>query len=322
MHGRCQNFVIDPKYSVSLINGGYSAETDLRFKELSYANERDPKLKRWFIRSIEGLSGRDRYARLYDIWRSDIVGKTDRVFGKMLDLIDVELDVQGAWLPLVEEGRPLVIVANHPFGIGDGIAVLAMAEQLGRPFRVLINDELLKVPEMAPYSLPVSFEETKEALAINMKTRHEALRLLQEGVTIIIFPAGGVATAKKGFGAAQDLPWKIFPAKLVQSAKADVVPVYFEGQNGPLFHIASRLSLTLRLSLLIREFKRLSGSTIRARAGAMMRWEELSAIKDRKDLLTVLHEAVFSMRPVKRSKLAEFQERRQAAKEALRREAA
>jgi len=219
----------------------------MRFKELSYANERDPKLKRWFIRSIEGLSGRDRYARLYDIWRTDIVGKTDRVFGKMLDLIDVEVDVRGRWpLERVPEG-PIVIVANHPFGIGDGIAILAMAEQLGRPFRVLINNELLKVPEIAPYSLPVSFEETKEALAINMQTRHESLKLLKEGVTVIIFPAGGVATAKKGFGAAEDLPWKIFAAKLVQSAKADVVPIYFEGQNGPLFHIASKLSLTLRL---------------------------------------------------------------------------
>lgn len=290
----------------------------MRFKELSYANERDAKLKRWFIRSIEGLSGRDRYARLYDIWRTDIVGKSDRVFGKMLDLIDVELDVQGHWLPVVDRERPLVIVANHPFGIGDGIAILAMAEQLGRPFRVLINDELLKVPEMAPYSLPVSFEETKEALAINMQTRHEALKLLKEGVTVIIFPAGGVATAKKGFGAAEDLPWKIFAAKLVQTAKADVVPIYFEGQNGPLFHIASKLSLTLRLSLLIREFKRLSGSAIRARVGAMVTWEELSGVKERKDLLTVLHDAVFSMRPVRRSRLAKFQERRQA----LRKEAA
>lgn len=322
MRGRCQNFVIGLKYYKLVMNGRSFRGDRMRFKELSYANERDPRLKRWFIRSIEGLSGRDRYARLYDIWRKDIVGKTDRVFGKMLDLIDVELDVQGEWIPVVDQARPLVIVANHPFGIGDGIAILAMAEQLGRPFRVLINDELLKVPEMAPYSLPVSFEETKEALAINMQTRHEALKLLKEGVTIIIFPAGGVATAKKGFGAAQDLPWKIFAAKLVQAAKADVVPIYFEGQNGPLFHIASKLSLTLRLSLLIREFKRLSGSSIRARVGAMMTWEELSGIKERKDLLTVLHDAVFSMRPVKRSRLARFQQKRQAAQEALRKEAA
>jgi len=267
----------------------------VRFRELSYANDKDRRIKRWFIRSIEGLSGRDRYARLYDIWRKDIVGKTDRVFGKMLDLIDVELAIEGEWPPVIAEGRPLVIVANHPFGIGDGIAVLALAEQIGRPFRVLINNELLKVPEMAAYSLPVSFEETKEAVAINMQTRHEALRLLKEGTTIIIFPAGGVATAKKGFGKVEDLPWKIFPAKLIQSARADVVPIYFQGQNGRLFHIASRISLTLRLSLLIREFKRLSGTTIRARVGRVMGWEEMAGVTDRKDLLLKLYAAVFSM---------------------------
>jgi putative hemolysin len=272
----------------------------LRFEELSYANERDPRLKRWLIRSIEGLSGRDRYVRLYDIWRSDIVGKSERVFGKMLDLIDVEVDVRGRWpLERVPEG-PIVIVANHPFGIGDGIALLALAEQLGRPFRVLIHNDLLKVPEMAAYSLPISFEETREAMAINLKSRQEAVRLLKEGTTIVVFPAGGVATARNGFGRAEDLPWKIFPAKLVQAAQASVLPVYFEGQNGRLFHLASRISMTLRLSLLIREFRRLSGSTITAHVGAVLTWEELAGGNDRKDLLARLYDAVFSMTPPKR----------------------
>lgn len=280
---------------VTLVKGN-----TLRFDELSYANDRDPRLKRWFIRSIEGLSGRDRFARLYDIWRTDIVGKTDRVFGKMLDLIDVHLKVQGQWPPANLPQGPVVIVANHPFGIGDGIAILALAEELGRPFRVLINNELLKVPEMAPYSLPVSFEETKEAMAINMKTRHEAVRLLKEGVTVIVFPAGGVATARRGFGRAEDLPWKIFPAKLIQAAGANVIPVYFEGQNGRLFHLASKLSLTLRISLLIREFRRLSGSTISARIGDLLNWEDLRAIPDRKDILARLYDAVFSMAPARR----------------------
>jgi len=178
--------------------------------------------------------------------------------------------------------------------------VLALAEQLGRPFRVLINNELLKVPEMAPYSLPVSFEETKEALAVNMATRHEALRLLKEGVTIVIFPAGGVATAPKGFGRAEDLPWKIFPAKLIQAAQASVIPIYFEGQNGPFFHLASKISLTLRLSLLIREFRRLSGTTIVARIGGVLTPEDLVACGDRKDLLARIYDAVFSMAPPRR----------------------
>lgn len=281
---------------------GWPGEGNLRFKELSYANDRDPRLKRWLIRSIEGLSGRDRYIRLYDIWRRDVVGCSDRVFGRMLDLIKVRLEIEGQWPPKDLPDAPLVIVANHPFGIGDGIAILALAEQLGRPFRVLINSELLKVPEIAPYSLPVCFEETKEALAINMETRREAMRLLKEGVTIIIFPAGGVATAKRGFGRAEDLPWKMFPARLIQAAKANVIPIYFRGQNGRLFHLASRVSLTLRLSLLIREFKRLSGTAIHARIGPLLSWEDLSSTPDRKDLLAQLHHAVFAMRDPVRSR--------------------
>ena len=275
----------------------------MRFKELSYANENDPPLKRWFIRSIEGLSGRNRYVKLYDKWKSGSVGKSERVFGEMLDLIRVKLSVAGEWPPRALPEAPLVIVANHPFGIGDGIAVLSLAEQLGRPFRVMIHNDLLKIPEMAPYALPVSFEETKEALALNMKTRHEAVRLLKEGVTIIVFPAGGVATAPKGFGKAEDLPWKMFPAKLIQAARANVIPVYFEGQNGRLFHLASKLSMTLRLSLLIREFKRLSGTTISSRIGAMIGWEDLSAYADRKDLLARIYDSVFSLAPVRVSRL-------------------
>lgn len=274
----------------------------VRFKELSYANENDPRLKRWFIRSMEGLAGRNRYARLYDTWRTSIVGTSARVFGDMLDLINVGLRVEGAWPPRDLPDGPVVIVANHPFGIGDGIAVLALAEQLGRPFKVMIHNDLLKVPEMQPYALPVSFEETKEALALNMKTRAEAVRLLKEGTTVIVFPAGGVATAKKVFGRAEDLPWKMFPAKLIQAAQANVIPVYFEGQNGRLFHLASKVSLTLRLSLLIREFRRLSGSTIAARIGGTIFWADLDA-GDRKNITARLHDAVFAMAPLRRPRL-------------------
>lgn len=269
--------------------------TPVKFKELSYANETDPLLKRLVIRSIENLSGRNKYIEVYKIWRNEVVGKSDRVFSRMLELIDIDLSVRGNWPPKDLPEGPIVMVANHPYGIADGIAVLSLAEQLGRPFKILINDQLLKVPEMRPYSLPISFEETREALAINLATRNEALKLLKEGVTIVIFPGGGVATAPKGFGQAEDLPWKMFPAKLIQSAKASVLPVYFEGQNGRLFHLASRFSLTLRLSLLIREFCRLSGKTISSSIGSVIAWEDIASLTDRKVMLQYLYDTVFSL---------------------------
>jgi putative hemolysin len=287
---------------------------EILFPELSYANADHTRLKRWFIRSVEGLSGRDRYARLYDIWRRDIAPTGDRVFGRMLELIDVRVRSHDQWPPANLPDTPLVIVANHPFGIGDGIAVLSMAEQLGRPFRVMINAELLKIDEMKPYSLPIDFQETKEALRNNLAVRQEALKLLKEGVTMVIFPAGGVATAPKGFGKAQDLPWKMFPARLVQEAKASVIPLYFSGQNGRLFHIVSgpmnlvtddsrlkrmvgQVSLALRTSLLIREFVHLSGKSISVRIGKVIAWPELEPLRDRKQLISYLYRAVFSLAP-------------------------
>lgn len=91
------------------------------FPELSYAGPDQPALTRWFIHSIEGLSGRDRFAALYDSWRRHVVPAGERVFSRMLELIDVQVRTTGQWPPAKLPDTPLVIVANHPFGIGDGI---------------------------------------------------------------------------------------------------------------------------------------------------------------------------------------------------------
>ncbi|MDQ6437189.1 1-acyl-sn-glycerol-3-phosphate acyltransferase [Mesorhizobium sp. LHD-90] len=284
------------------------------FPELSYSNASQPRLKRWIIRTVEGLSGRKRYAALYAIWRAEVQRGSRRCFARLLELIDVEVRHDEAWPPENLPETPLVMIANHPFGIGDGIAILSLAEKLDRPFRVMIAADLLKIPEMEPYALPVDFSETKEALKNNLAVRHEALRLLKEGVTVVIFPAGGVATAPKVLGKAQDLPWKIFVARLVQDAKASVIPIHFRGQNGRLFHLVSKymnlvesehkvvrfvgnLSLTLRLSLLVREFARLCGKSVEARVGAVLPWSELEPLRDRKALLERLQNAVLDLKP-------------------------
>ena len=286
------------------------------FPELSYANPAQPRLKRWFIRSVEELSGRDRYARLYATWRNTIVPTRERVFGRMLELVNIRVQQRGG-LPALTDA-PLVIVANHPFGIADGAAALALAESLGRPFRVMINAELLKIPEMADYSLPVDFNETKEALRNNLAVRHEAVRLLKEGVTIVIFPGGGVATAPRGFGQAQDFPWKMFPFRLIQEARANVLPLYFSGQNGRLFHLVSgpmsllerqnrfarmigSLSLTMRTSLLIREFAKRSGKTVDVRIGQLVPWERMEPLRERSDLRAFLQQRVMELAPSRRA---------------------
>lgn len=268
-------------------------------RDLSYVSPNDPAWKRWTIGAIEDLSGRHRYLPLYRRWQTEIIGKSPHIVNDCLKLIDVDLSVESKvpWPPRVPDGMPLVMIANHPFGIGDGMVAVALAEQLGRPYRVLINNDLLKIPEIRPYSLPIDFSETREATEMNLRSRAEARRLLKEGVTIIVFPAGGVATARNPFGRAQELPWKTFAARLVQLGEAAVLPVYFEGQNSVLFHAVSRFSLTLRLSLLVSEFRYFSGKPYTARVGTVTPYKELKRRDDRKALIEELYVMVQRLRP-------------------------
>ena len=118
-------------------------------KILTYASPRDPRWKRWAMHAIEDLSGRRRLLPIYRTWRSEVAGKSPRMMGELLEMIGTTLDINGGnanagtWPATVPPDTPLVMVANHPFGIGDGIAILALAEQLGRPYRILINSDFL-----------------------------------------------------------------------------------------------------------------------------------------------------------------------------------
>ena len=273
----------------------------MQFRDLSYANGDDPLVKRRLVHLLERLAGRDYFAPLYDRWRNETVANGQQVIRPMLSLIDVELEILAAsWPPQLAPGRPIVLIANHPFGILDGIAAMTLAEDLGRPFKVLINMELMKVPELRPYSLPIDFRDTRAAQATNLKTRDEAIRMLGQGTTIIVFPAGGVATASSPFGLAVELPWKLFTARMLQASGASVLPVHFEGQCGALFHLASRLSMTLRLSLLIREFRRSVGRRIVARVGDVVAFEALKHAGDRKALMAELYDLVHQLAPAPR----------------------
>jgi putative hemolysin len=201
------------------------------------------------------------------------------------------------WPIAVPPQVPLVIIANHPYGIGDGIALLALAEQLGRPYRILINSDFMKLPEIRPYALPIDFSASPEAIKTNLKSRIDARRLLQEGVTIVVFPAGGVATAEEPSGKAEELPWKAFTARLIQQAQAAVLPVYFEGQNSPLFHLTSRYSLMLRLSLLVSEFRHFVGATVKVHVGAVVPFQALACRADRGALTNELYALVHRLAP-------------------------
>lgn len=268
----------------------------MKFPHLTYATADHPRWKQLTIRSIERLSGRNYFVPYYEHWRDEIVPKGGPIIGPALDLINIDVLVRsGTFPPALDPGAPLIVVANHPYGILDGLGTISMVERLGRPFKVLINNDLLRAPEIRPYSLPIDFSPTRAAQALNIETRRQALRHLSEGTTIVVFPAGGVATSPTTFGRAVDLPWKRFTARMIHSSRAQVLPLYFEGQCSALFQFVSKFSLTLRLALIIREFRTRVGQPLKVHVGDVITPAACQEIRDREALMTMLYERVHAL---------------------------
>jgi len=90
----------------------------------------------------------------------------------------------------------------------------------------------------------------------------EAVSFLKDGGAIGLFPGGTVSTAITPFGQPLDPGWRTFTAKMIASSGATVVPIFFSGHNSRLFQVASHLHYTLRVALLIKEFKKQVGSRV------------------------------------------------------------
>jgi putative hemolysin len=142
----------------------------------------------------------------------------------------------------------------------------------------------------------VDFAETEQALETNLKSRAAAKHLLMNGGCLIVFPAGGVSTTPKLWDRrAVDSEWKNLTARLIQQGKADVLPVFFAGQNSRLFQLASHLSMTLRLSLLFKEVRDRIGGEVLVRVGDIIPFAQLAAMPDRQALMRFLRHATYAL---------------------------
>ena len=209
--------------------------------------------------------------------------------------LDVQFDP--ARLARIPRTGPVVIVANHPYGVLDGIVLSWLVQQVRGDFFVLTNAVLLRAPEVRDFVLPVDFAPTPEATQTNLESRAKARDHLAKGGCIVVFPAGGVSTAPDRLGRrpAIDAPWQPFTAQMIQRAKATVVPVCFSGQNSRLFQIASHLSLTFRLSLIFREVRNRIGTSLPVAIGEPIPFARLAHIKDRVELSTQLMHLTYAL---------------------------
>ncbi len=234
--------------------------------EISYAWSAETRPARALIRTIENLSGRPRLIRMASGYERDVAEGRD-FWAVMQERYRVRLDFLAGSPENIPASGPTVVIANHPFGILDGLALGRLMSMQRKDFKIVAHTVFSRAPEVNAHLLPIDFDNTREAHALNLQTRREALKFLDEGGAIAIFPGGCVSTAPTPFGQAIDPRWKNFTAKLALHPEAQVIPLHFEGQNSKLFQVVTHLSQTLRYALLINEFRNGIARPVRMRLG-------------------------------------------------------
>lgn len=262
---------------------------DAEKARISYTSPDDPLFRKLVIGTVEYATGRRKLEKVYDQIKQEQPPR-DKLWKMALDLLEVSMVYDEQQLMKVPKTGPMVVVANHPFGVVDGLILGHLLAQMRKDFFVLVNEVLCREAILAPYFLPIDFRETKSALQTNIQTRKLAIERLRSGELMGIFPSGGVATAPKMWKKAEDLEWKRFVAKLIQKTQATVLPMYIHGRNSRLFQLASQFSLNLRLSLLLNEVRNKIGKKILISIGEPIPYSDIDHLKDRQLMLDHLRE--------------------------------
>jgi putative hemolysin len=266
-------------------------------REISYAFSAQTKGGRAVIRAVENATGRLRLIRRAAGYESEVEQGRD-FWQVMVERYGLSLEVIGGTLDAIPKTGPLVMVANHPYGILDGLMMGHILSHARSDFRILANRVFRKARDLDRVILPISFDETKEALALNLETRKTALAYLGDGGAIGVFPGGTVSTSLKPFGQPMDPGWRSFTAKMVAKSEAAVVPVFFEGANSRLFQIASHLHSTLRLALLINEFRARVDEPVRVVIGEPIARHRIDAHRgDTKAMMDFLRRETYALSP-------------------------
>ncbi|MCE8008061.1 lysophospholipid acyltransferase family protein [Aestuariivita sp.] len=266
-------------------------------RDISYAHSAETRGGRVMIRLMENTTGRLRLIKRADGYEREVAKGRD-FWEVMTDRYGLTLDVAGGALSNIPQDGPLVLIANHPYGILDGLMMGHILSETRGDFRILAHRVFRKAEDLNRIILPISFDETKEAVKQNLKTRKSALNYLSEGGAIGIFPGGTVSTAAKPFSQPMDPGWRGFTARMIAKSRATVVPVFFEGHTSRLFQIASHMHNTLRMGLLIKEFKKRVDTPVRVVVGEPIGRDILDPMsKDTKSLMDFLRKATYELSP-------------------------
>nr|WP_255729655.1 lysophospholipid acyltransferase family protein [Epibacterium sp. Ofav1-8] len=227
-------------------------------RTLTYANSFDDRWTSLAIRTLEWVTGKFTILRMvskFEKRNADYRG--NKFWRGALDVMGIKLQTPEEQIQRIPEEGPVVVVANHPHGMVDG---MIFADLIGRrrlDYRILTRSVLTGLDEAATsFMIPVPFPHDPDAQRKMVEMRAKAMAHLKEGGVVALFPSGVVMSSDSWWGPAVEREWNVFTAQLIRRSGAKVVPMFFPGRNSRAYQIACQVSPILRQGLLLHEIVR------------------------------------------------------------------
>ena len=227
-------------------------------RTLTYANSFDDAWTGFAIRAIEWCTGKLSILRMVNRFERQNAQYRGQKFWKgALDVMGIDLLTPREQLENIPKEGPVVVVANHPHGMVDGMILAELIGRVREDYRILTRSVLTGLDEAATsFMIPVPFPHDPEAQRKMVEMRAKAMAHLKEGGVVALFPSGVVMSSDTWFGPAIEREWNVFTAQLIRRSGAQVVPIRFPGANSRWYQIANRISPILRQGLLLHEIVR------------------------------------------------------------------
>lgn len=185
----------------------------------------------------------------------------------ILNQLQIKFEIAEDDLKKIPVTGSFITVSNHPYGGIDGLLLIKLISTVRPDYKVLANFLLQKILPIEDSFLPVNPFENTNSTKSSVAGIKNALKYLQQGHSLGIFPAGEVSSFNNETTGISDRQWQYSVMKLIKNAQVPVVPIYFHGTNSRLFHLLGLIHPMLRTVKLPSELFNKKNKVIKIRIG-------------------------------------------------------
>ena len=196
----------------------------------------------------------------------------------LLAEMKIGIRVQATDQARIPVAGPVVVVANHPYGMLDGAILTVLLKRIRQDVRVLTNFLFADVPELSEHCILVDPFHTDHSAESSRRGLRQALAWIRQGGILVIFPAGEVLHWHVPPPQIADLVWNETAVRLIRHSGASALPVYFCGHNNVGFQLLSMIHPRLRSAFLMQEFLQQEGKTVEVRVGTPVDYASIAGI--------------------------------------------